>query len=350
MDKSIENLEATSNKDMIEFLTNQHIYEFINGIEGKKHPITDWMTEYLNLPNLGDHLETPRMNNAYTHHGIYVGNKEVIHYGGLAYGFNSAPIEKVSISKFADGNKYKIIPHSHTIFSKEQIVERAYNRLNEKNYELFSNNCEHFVNWCIYDVDRSDQVSDIVKNIPITPVKLSAVVVDIGKSIKAFADGKIPKEKLFDDIQKNAVTMSSSAIYTTFGATVGGPIGAIVAGTVGYVIGNLLQKSGLVAFGDSNIVKVAKDRRQRAEKICNEMVPIIQESRRNLEKYMEIYFKDRKMIFDNAFEELEISMQNMDSKVFLANLEKINNQYGQTLSEKKSFQGLIEDKSFPKLF
>jgi hypothetical protein len=30
-------------------------------------------------------------------------------------------------------------------------------RLGEKRYRLFSNNCEHFVEWCLHDVSRSFQ-------------------------------------------------------------------------------------------------------------------------------------------------------------------------------------------------
>ena len=37
-------------------------------------------------------------------------------------------------------------------------TERARSRLGENHYRLLSNNCEHFVEWCLYDVHRSFQV------------------------------------------------------------------------------------------------------------------------------------------------------------------------------------------------
>ena len=343
MHKDLSNLEVNDYNDVIEFLTNQHINEFINSIEGKKHPVADWMIKYINLPELGAHLESKRMNGAYTHHGIYIGNKEVIHYAGLADGINSAPVEKTTISKFSDGNKYNIIEHPHSKFTKEEIVKRAYSRLGEDSYHLLGNNCEHFVNWCIYDINQSNQVSNVMKNIP--PLKASMAAVDISKSITAFVDGKISKEKLFDDIKRNAIPMSASSIYATFGGAVGGPIGLIVGGTVGYVVGNLLHKSGLLAFGDSHIVITVKSRRQRAEHICNQMLPLIQESRKNLELYMEKYFTDRKEILEKSFSQIELSLNNKDNEIFLNALETINNQYGKTLGNKSFQDKLLDDKA-----
>ena len=36
-------------------------------------------------------------------------------------------------------------------------MQRARSRLGEKRYRLFSNNCEHFAEWCLHDVGRSFQ-------------------------------------------------------------------------------------------------------------------------------------------------------------------------------------------------
>ena len=343
MHKDLSKLEAGDYNDVIEFLTNQKINEFINGIEGKKHPISDWMTEYISLPELGAHLVSKRMNGIYTHHGLYIGNKEVIHYAGLADGLKSAPVEKITISKFADGNKYKIIEHPHSKFTKEEIVERAYSRLDEDNYGLLGNNCEHFVNWCIYDINQSNQVSNVMKNI--APVKAPMAAWDIAKSIRAFTDGKISKEKLFDDIKRNAIPMSASSMYATFGGVIAGPAGLVVGGMVGYVVGNLLHESGLLAFGDSNVVIASKKRRERTEYICNQMTPLIRESRKNLEFYMEKYFSDRKEILEQSFNQMELSLNDKDNEGFLNALEKINNQYGKTLGTKTFQEKLLGNKA-----
>jgi hypothetical protein len=98
---------------------------------------------------LGSHLVTPRIG--YQHHGIYIGNEQVIHFT------SNSQIEIVSLSEFKDGNGYSI-QSFHSKFSRKEIVERAKSRLGDENYNVIFNNCEHFCNWCIHDKPISRQV------------------------------------------------------------------------------------------------------------------------------------------------------------------------------------------------
>ena len=43
-------------------------------------------------------------------------------------------------------------------FAGPAAVERARERLGEDRYSLWSNNCEHFVEWCLSGTPRSAQV------------------------------------------------------------------------------------------------------------------------------------------------------------------------------------------------
>lgn len=109
-------------------------------------------------PAMGEHLISPR--SAYTHHGIYTGNGNVIHYSGLADGLNLAGgvIEETSLETFSTGNGFTIKTHPNPRFSGEAAVKRARSRLGETQYNLLSNNCEHFCEWCINGEHRSEQI------------------------------------------------------------------------------------------------------------------------------------------------------------------------------------------------
>lgn len=109
-------------------------------VQQLKHRING-SCEDLSKFELADHLYVQRIT--YTHHGIYVGNGEVIHY--LRSG-----VVKSSLKDFADGAIVRIMhefqsPLSH---SRRSAVDRAYSRLYEGNYNLIINNCEHFVRYC----------------------------------------------------------------------------------------------------------------------------------------------------------------------------------------------------------
>ena len=105
----------------------------------------------------GDHLVTKRLG--YTHHGIYLGRGKVIHYSGLASGLRAGPVEITSLDNFSQGKHTYVQSHENRVFCHKQTVKRARARLTEDKYNLLINNCEHFINWCIYGKARSEQVS-----------------------------------------------------------------------------------------------------------------------------------------------------------------------------------------------
>jgi hypothetical protein len=110
----------------------------------------------LEVPFPGAHLITPWLG--FAHHGIYVGEGRVIHYGALVYDILRKPVEEVTLQQFAGGRPVFVVQHEELCFDARQIIERARSRLGENQYRLLSNNCEHFVEWCLYDVHRSFQV------------------------------------------------------------------------------------------------------------------------------------------------------------------------------------------------
>lgn len=110
-----------------------------------------------NIP-LGAHLVTPRTG--YTHHGVYIGNGEVIHYSGLADGLESGPIEITDLESFTASNGIEIKTYQNS-FSPESIVKRAKSRIGEMSYNVFNNNCEHFCLWCITGSHTSYQVDNV---------------------------------------------------------------------------------------------------------------------------------------------------------------------------------------------
>ena len=114
----------------------------------------DWSTEHArdiflrpgDEPPLAAHLVTPRT--LYSHHGIYVGARRVIHYSGLAYGLRRGPVEDVSLEHFARGRGIRIRREAARFDSREAVA-RARSRLGESRYRLLTNNCKHFCSWVL---------------------------------------------------------------------------------------------------------------------------------------------------------------------------------------------------------
>ncbi|MDU4853207.1 MAG: lecithin retinol acyltransferase family protein [Clostridioides difficile] len=90
---------------------------------------------------LADHLFVQRVG--YTHHGLYIGNRKVIHYLAEC-------IREDSLETFADGAKIyrKSEIDSPRKYIPEECIRRAFKRFSEDKYNLLINNCESFVRWC----------------------------------------------------------------------------------------------------------------------------------------------------------------------------------------------------------
>lgn len=111
-------------------------------------------------PPLGAHMLTPRRG--YTHHGIYVGRGRVVHYRGLSRGLRRGPVEEVSLPQFSRGRPIWIRAEGANGADPEEVVRRARLRVGENCYRVFTNNCEHFCEWCIRGEPRSYQVDALI--------------------------------------------------------------------------------------------------------------------------------------------------------------------------------------------
>ena len=99
---------------------------------------------------------------AYFHHGIYIGNGRMIHYAGWLLGTRGL-VEEVTLEEFTKGHSYGVGRMPQDRCAGEDIVQRARSRLGERHYDLLSNNCEHFCNWCQLGECRSEQVEALMK-------------------------------------------------------------------------------------------------------------------------------------------------------------------------------------------
>jgi len=104
------------------------------------------------------------------HYGIFVSEEEVIQFGLPPVDLASRKDEDIrvlstDIEAFALGNIVEVAKLSRLEnrrrFSPEQTVERARARIGEGGYSLIHNNCEHFINECLFGQKSSQQIDEI---------------------------------------------------------------------------------------------------------------------------------------------------------------------------------------------
>jgi hypothetical protein len=168
------------------------------------------------------------------------------------------------------------------------------------------------------------------------PIAFATGVVNAGKALVSYMRGDIDSERCLNEIGHTALTSAFSFYYGAFGQ-IAIPIpvvGAVVGAGIGYFIGNILHQAGLVSLGDSQVVKAAKERRRAVQALCLSVIPEIQKNRHEFEIYIEKYFSDRKNIFIESLELMDESLLRWDVDAFASGLERISNQFGQSLQFK----------------
>lgn len=120
-------------------------------------------------PKYADHIKTPRAGGIYTHHGIYVSNKEVIHFASedsdnLLGTTNE--IISTNLNTFLRGGELFVREYTAEekceLRTNDQIVKYARACKGDDGYNLAFNNCEHFTNMCTFAEHRSTQVEKVL--------------------------------------------------------------------------------------------------------------------------------------------------------------------------------------------
>lgn len=171
----------------------------------------------------GDHLITKRMG--YSHHGLYVGNGQVIHYAGFTSWFIKGAVSLTSTEEFTQGHDCYIKTHATALYDAPSRVERAYSKLGEDEYNLVSNNCEHFVAWCFDGKKSSEQVERTT-----TSVASVALTLFTQKSMQQQAV-KTAEEMVIRNVALK--TTVNSLLATGSGVTSGVTVGLTASGTSG---------------------------------------------------------------------------------------------------------------------
>ncbi len=105
----------------------------------------------------GMHLKAPR--SLYSHHGVAIDFdfKGVLWVAQADTPLTRQGITAVPFDEFAQGGPVEQVAHADGL-PPHIVIARAKSRLGENKYCPFSNNCEHFANWCATGRAESFQV------------------------------------------------------------------------------------------------------------------------------------------------------------------------------------------------
>lgn len=107
------------------------------------------------------------------HHGVYVGNGQVVHFWGRVMYKSDARVMSVPLTEFEGlansvGSKVVVLNVASRL-PRDETVRRALSRVGAAGYNVVTNNCEHFANWCVQGVAYSAQLNYQLNRTPSDP-------------------------------------------------------------------------------------------------------------------------------------------------------------------------------------
>jgi HRAS-like suppressor 3 len=79
-------------------------------------------------------------------------------YAELSRGLRRGPVQEISLFRFATGHRVSVRSDLAPKFEGREVARRARSRIGKANYRLFTNNCEHFCEWCLRGQHRCYQI------------------------------------------------------------------------------------------------------------------------------------------------------------------------------------------------
>jgi len=115
-------------------------------------------------PKAGDIVKVEISNKLY-HFGIYLGEDKIIEYGSAKDFLNTKKEDvKVQISSMKEFLSGKMaLVRVYSLIDKlkknsvKKTIKKAMDRIDEQKYDPINNNCEHFVNECVFNKHISKQ-------------------------------------------------------------------------------------------------------------------------------------------------------------------------------------------------
>ena len=126
--------------------------------------------------NPGDHIYVRRKGLLYSHHGIYTGDRTVIHFKGIEKEKRDPAVIITNIDNFLNRGKLRRRRYRKRLRHSETL-RIAQEHLSKKGYSLAFNNCEHFAAYCSTGKKKSKQVRRVMSGVVGVTIAITAAAI-----------------------------------------------------------------------------------------------------------------------------------------------------------------------------
>ena len=176
------------------------------------------------------------------------------------------------------------------------------------------------------------------------PAYIATSTLEIGKTMHSYFSGKIDGTECLEELGEKGYGMVTSAMFAAVGQVVI-PI-PILGAMAGSMLGYALSSASYHILLDSmKEAKLARAERIRIEKECAEAVKMLQEYRKELEKFIGDYLKEAEDTFNEVFAEIKDKLAIGDADGYIRSVNKITEFCGKNpiASNRKDIDELMQN-------
>ncbi len=182
------------------------------------------------------------------------------------------------------------------------------------------------------------------------PAMIVTASLELTKIMSKYINGEIDGVQCFEQMGESGVSMVSSAMFATIGQ-VAIPIpvlGAVIGSMVGYAVATASYGTILNAAKEK---KLAHEERIAIERQCEEHIKLIQEYRQELEKQISTYLVSTAEVFQNAFDNIKLSLEVGDVDGFIKGANGITQALGKepVFDNMEQLEAVMNDKETIKI-
>ena len=176
------------------------------------------------------------------------------------------------------------------------------------------------------------------------PAYIATSTLEIGKTMHSYFSGKIDGTECLEELGEKGYGMVTSAMFAAVGQVVI-PI-PILGAMAGSMLGYALSSASYHILLDSmKEAKLARAERIRIEKECAEAVKMLQEYRKELEKFIDDYLKEAEDTFNEVITAIKDKLAIGDADGYIRSVNKITEFCGKNpiASNRKDFDLLMQN-------
>lgn len=154
------------------------------------------------------------------------------------------------------------------------------------------------------------------------PAMIVTSAIDVSKSLISYAKGDISGTDCLVEIGEKGASNISAAMFAVAGqAVIPIPVvGAMVGSIIGYALSSAFYNTLTTSLKDAQI---AHNERVRIERVCSESIALIKQYRAEMNTIAQKYLSHLKMVFNDAFSQMDNAFITDDIDEFIGGANKI---------------------------